>query len=127
MSEYFIKKVADYWLIKKRLRQSCFPLDCVKYFKNIYFEEPLQVAVNNGHLESRQSRHRHRHWHQHRHRHSKNFILSYEFIFLFIFFFLKTKIFMSNTHQCSFLCLDISADLLFLSLECHFFLLLVFF
>ena len=87
MSEYFIKKVADYWLIKKRLRQSCFPLDCVKYFKNIYFEEPLQVAVNNGHLESRQSRHRHRHWHQHRHRHSKNFILSYEFIFLFIYFF----------------------------------------
>ena len=85
MSEYFIKKVADYWLIKKRLRQSCFPLDCVKCFKNIYFEEPLQVAVNNGHLESRQSRH----WHQHRHRHSKNFILPYEFIFLFIFFFFE--------------------------------------
>ena len=45
----------------------------------------------------------------------------------FIFFFLETRIFMSNnTHQYSFLYLDI-ADLLFLSLEYYFFLLLVFF
>ena len=48
MLESFIKKVAGYRLIKKRvLRQSCFPLDYVKCFKNTYFEEPLQVAVNN--------------------------------------------------------------------------------
>ena len=42
-----LKKVAGYWLIKKRLRHSCFPVDCVKCFKNTYFEEPLQIAVNN--------------------------------------------------------------------------------
>ena len=47
MSKPFIKKVAGYWLIETRLRHSCFPLDCVKHFKNTCFEEPLQVAVNN--------------------------------------------------------------------------------
>ena len=47
MSESFIKKVAGYWLIKKRLRHSCFPVDCVKCFKNSYFEELLQIAENN--------------------------------------------------------------------------------
>ena len=46
-SESFIKKVAGYWLIKKRLQHSCFPVDWAKCFKNTYFEEPLQVAVNN--------------------------------------------------------------------------------
>ena len=46
-SESFIKKVAGYWLIKKRLQHSCFPADWRKCFKNTYFEEPLQVAVNN--------------------------------------------------------------------------------
>ena len=43
MLEPFIKKVAGYWLIPTQL----FPTDCVKCFKNIYFEEPPQVAVNN--------------------------------------------------------------------------------
>ena len=47
-SESFIKKVAGYWLIKRRLQHSCFPVDCVKCFKSTYFEEPLEVAVNNG-------------------------------------------------------------------------------
>ena len=42
-----LKKVAGYWLIKKRLRHSCFPVDYVKCFKNTHFEEPLQVAVKN--------------------------------------------------------------------------------
>ena len=47
MSESFIKKVAAYWLIRKTLRRRCFHADCMKCFKNTYFEESLQVAVNN--------------------------------------------------------------------------------
>ena len=46
-SASFIKKVAGYWLIKKRLGYRCFPADWAKCFKNTYFEEPLQIAVNN--------------------------------------------------------------------------------
>ena len=47
-SESFIKKVAGYWLIKKRLQRSCFHADCVKCSKNTFFEEPLKIAVNNN-------------------------------------------------------------------------------
>ena len=48
MSESFTKKVAGYRLIKKRHRHSCFAVvDCLKCFKNTYFEELSQVAVNN--------------------------------------------------------------------------------
>ena len=45
ISESFIKKTSR--LIKNKLRQSCFPMNCVNCFKNTYFEGPLQVAVNN--------------------------------------------------------------------------------
>ena len=47
-SAFFMKKVAGYWLIKKRLQHSCFPVDWAKCFKNTYFEEPLQVAVTQN-------------------------------------------------------------------------------
>ena len=33
-SEYFIKRVAAYWLIKKRLQRNCFPVDWAKCFKS---------------------------------------------------------------------------------------------
>ena len=46
-SESFNEKVAGYLLNKKRLQHCCFPVDWAKCFKNTYFEEPLQVAVNN--------------------------------------------------------------------------------
>ena len=36
MSEFFIKKVAGYWLIKKRLQHYFFLMDHVKCFKNTY-------------------------------------------------------------------------------------------
>ena len=42
-----LKKVAGYWLIKKRLWHSCFPVDCIKCFKNTFFEGSPQVAVND--------------------------------------------------------------------------------
>ena len=47
MSESLIRKVAGYWLIKMRLQHKCFPANCAKFFKDTYFEELLQVAVNN--------------------------------------------------------------------------------
>ena len=51
-----------------------------------------------------------RHQHRHRHRHYKNFIFA-----LRILGFWKTRIFISNAHQYSFLCLVISANLLVFS------------
>ena len=53
MCHSFIKKVAGYKLIKKRLQHSCFLLDCIKCFKNAYLEEPLQVPVNNQFRENK--------------------------------------------------------------------------
>ena len=49
------------------------------------------------------------------------------FCLTIIFVCVKTRIFMSGKHQYSFLFLEISADLLFLSQECHFFCHLFFF
>ena len=38
------QSLLTYW---KETPHSCFPVYCVKCFKNAYFEEPLQVVANN--------------------------------------------------------------------------------